>query len=209
MRFKILLISAFTIFNFAFISSNPIAAKEIYVSAWGGVNYIYDEDTVGTAASSTINYDLGYAAGVGVGISINDLISFEGELGYRRNTVDFISNGNPGSGDTDVLTGMGNVIYNLGTYLDGKIRPYFGVGAGIANVESHFVWPNPNQDANELVFAYQIMGGLNYKISDTTHIFLETRYFQTSDFDLDVSTGGTRSFKVRSTSGLIGVRHSF
>ncbi|MFZ9014526.1 MAG: hypothetical protein ACO21T_10760, partial [Alphaproteobacteria bacterium] len=62
---------------------------------------------------------------------------------------------------------------------------------------------------NEEVFAYQVMFGVDYKITADTNVFLETRYFQTADFDLDVSTGGTRSFKVRSTSGLIGIRHSF
>jgi opacity protein-like surface antigen len=198
-----------TLLSFAFICSSPVAAKDLYVSAWGGLNYIYDEDATSTAGTSTINYDLGGAAGIAVGIAVNDLISFEGEIGYRRNTVDFISNGNPGSGDTDVISGMANTVLNLGTFVDGTIKPYAGVGFGMANVESHFVWPNPNQDANEEVFAYQVMFGVDYKITADTNVFLETRYFQTADFDLDVSTGGTRTFKVRSTSGLIGIRHSF
>jgi len=206
---KNLLLALSTFLSFAFICSSPVAAKDLYVSAWGGLNYIYDEDATSTAGSSTINYDLGGAAGVAVGIAVNDLISFEGEIGYRRNTVDFISNGNPGSGDTDVISGMVNTVLHLGTFIDGTIKPYAGVGIGMANVESHFVWPNPNQDANEEVFAYQVMFGLGYKFSDDTGVFLETRYFQTAGFDLDVSTGGTRSFKVRSTSGLIGIRHSF
>jgi len=193
-----------TFLSFAFICSSPVAAKDFYVSAWGGLNYIYDEDATSAAGSSTINYDLGGAAGVAVGIAVNDLISFEGEIGYRRNTVDF-----PGSGDTDVMSGMVNTVLNLGAYLDGKIKPYAGAGFGMANVESHFVGANSNQDANEEVFAYQVMFGVDYKITAHTNVFLETRYFQTAGFDLDVSTGGTRSFKVRSTSSLIGIRHSF
>ena len=201
---KNLLLVLSTFLSFAFICSSPVAAKDLYVSAWGGLNYIYDEDATSAAGSSTINYDLGGAAGVAVGIAVNDLISFEGEIGYRRNTVDF-----PGSGDTDVISGMVNTVLNLGAYLDGKIKPYAGAGFGMANVESHFVGANSNQDANEEVFAYQVMFGLGYKFSDDTSVFLETRYFQTAGFDLDVSTGGTRSFKVRSTSGLIGIRHSF
>jgi len=201
---KNLLLVLSTFLSFAFICSSPVAAKDLYVSAWGGLNYIYDEDATSTAGTSTINYDLGGAAGISVGIAVNDLISFEGEIGYRRNTVDF-----PGSGDTDVISGMVNTVLNLGAYLDGKIKPYAGAGFGMANVESHFVGTNSNQDANEEVFAYQVMFGLDYKFSDDTSVFLETRYFQTAGFDLDVSTGGTRSFKVRSTSGLIGIRHSF
>jgi len=201
---KNLLLVLSTFLSFAFICSSPVAAKDLYVSAWGGLNYIYDEDATSAAGSSTINYDLGGAAGVAVGIAVNDLISFEGEIGYRRNTVDF-----PGSGDTDVISGMVNTVLNLGAYFDGKIKPYAGAGFGMANVESHFVGTNSNQDANEEVFAYQVMFGLDYKFSDDTSVFLETRYFQTAGFDLDVSTGGTRSFKVRSTSGLIGIRHSF
>ena len=197
--FSVLILMSFTL-----VFPITVAAKDLYVSAWGGLNYIYDEDATSAAGSSTINYDLGGAAGAAVGIVVNDLISFEGEIGYRRNTVDF-----PGSGDTDVISGMVNTVLNLGAYLDGKIKPYAGAGFGMANVESHFVGANSNQDANEEVFAYQVMFGLGYKFSDDTSVFLETRYFQTAGFDLDVSTGGTRSFKVRSTSGLIGIRHSF
>jgi opacity protein-like surface antigen len=206
---KNLLLVLSTFLSFAFICSSPVAAKDLYVSAWGGPNYIYDEDATSTAATSTINYELGGAAGIAVGIAVNDLISFEGEVSYRRNTVDSISNGNPGSGDTDVISGMVNTVLKLGTYVGEKINPYAGVGFGMANVESHFVGPNPNQDANEEVFAYQVMFGVDYKITADTNVFLETRYFQTADFDLDVSTGGTRTFKVRSTSALIGIRHSF
>jgi hypothetical protein len=53
----LLVLSAFL--SFAFICSSPVAAKDLYVSAWGGLNYIYDEDATSTAATSTINYDLG------------------------------------------------------------------------------------------------------------------------------------------------------
>lgn len=144
------------------------------------------------------------------------------EIGYRQADFDKVSKGKlrrPGRDDAPLEEGkykgelrtwslMANGVY---AFEAGKLRPYFGLGFGLARHESRVPAqtfrgsPVQRSSSSDRVFAYQGMAGIGYAISETIEVRGGYRYFWTQDGffnDRTHATYGSHNFEA-------GVRFRF
>ena len=154
-------------------------------------------------ATGDFEMDAGYGATLAFGYGATPGISGEIEVGYRTTDLSGIENvtitnrgnpetsvvgGIPADGDLDTLSFMVNGIYTFDTRV---FRPYVGVGIGLAQHR----WKYPGQTLgtslgnvdvprtwdDDVVFAYQLMVGLNWAFADNTEARAGYRYFATTE----------------------------
>ncbi|MFZ0692759.1 MAG: outer membrane beta-barrel protein [Alphaproteobacteria bacterium] len=143
--------------------------------------------------------DPGFGVTGALGYAWENGLRTEAELGYRRNGIDKVSGGAYGTrftGDVDghisALSGMFNMLYDYDT--KSAFTPYIGSGLGLANVTAA---SGPlHVDDNDVVFAYQFMGGVRYALTDNISIRTGYRYFATTAPDIRGSSGEYGSHNV-------------
>ena len=165
--------------------------------------------TVDIDINTTVDRKLGGAVLGAVGYGFSNGIRIEAEVGYRINGLDTmtidsvdiaitppgvggsipIGIGTQLNGNTDVLSFMANVAYDFTT--DMGIRPYVGVGAGVALLftDASLTVPIIGDisliDDTAVAFAYQAMAGVDYPISESWTVGLEYRFFGTLSPDFE------------------------
>ncbi len=149
-----------------------------YLGAQTGVNLLNDADTSFPGTSSEFEYDPGFGLLGQVGMPLGDF-RVEAEIGWRRNSIDEFA-GAGIDGDTNLFSFMANGYYDIP--LGWRVTPYVGAGAGGAVVS---VDADGIVDESEVVFAYQGIAGLSYKINDELAIKGDYRYLATEDFTVD------------------------
>ena len=126
----------------------------------------------------------------------------EFELGYRSYDFEKETRVQP-EGDFSTVSLMANGIYSFD--LEG-FRPYAGLGLGVATHTAEITGSSVVFGKGEAsVFAYQVLAGVGYPLSDRAEILLGYRYFGTGegDYGQGVSiTPANHSFE-------IGVLYSF
>ncbi len=124
--------------------------------------------------------------------------------GPARNAVDHVAL--PIDGRFTTISVMANAIY--GTELAG-FRPYVGGGVGLARHQakidsiayeagSELTAAPIGFSENATVFAFQLMAGIGYPLSEQAEMWLGYRYFETADADFRVSemTFSTHNFEL-------------
>lgn len=165
----------------------------------------------GTGLGWETELGTGYAIFGALGYAMDNGLRFEAEFAYRDNSINSHSGVAVGGGVIDsedagvLITGsdnlgvsvgdlvadgqgdvtswsvMGNLFYDFKT-ANASIVPYLGVGIGYAEVDSKYAPSGVGiLDDKDRGFAFQIMGGIAYALSDTTHLFVGYRYFQADD----------------------------
>ncbi|NOT40322.1 MAG: porin family protein [Alphaproteobacteria bacterium] len=184
------------------------AAGSTYGTAYIGLrgSYVFTDDgsTTGTSGFNYIqSYDDGYATAAYLGWTLTHGIRFEAEGGFRSADIDsvLIVSGDAGlnylpgdvvdvGADVQAATVMGNFYYDFDIF-EGQFVPWVGVGAGAAHVEYEVTDPlgvfGGNDDA--WIFAYQLMAGITFPVSDGISITASYHYFSTEDFDRTGATG--------------------
>lgn len=202
-----------------------VAADGPYLSLSAGANFLSDIEAVGGlggAENRVVEFDSdpGPAVGGGIGyrhgLGVLGALRGEAEVFYRTNTVDdleFNTVPQDESGSTSALSGMLNLFYDLSQWGDSFV-PYLGAGVGVARVSQDIRYgAGANIQDSDTVLAYQFMGGLAVKASDSVEFFVEGRYFATADPELDRFGGGPGGAAVTAQeaeydaiTGLVGVR---
>ena len=143
--------------------------------------------------------DPGFGVTGALGYAWENGLRTEAELGYRRNGIDKVSGGAYGTrftGDADghisALSGMFNVLYDYDT--KSAFTPYIGSGLGLANVTASS--DRLHVDNNDVVFAYQFMGGVRYALTDNISLRTGYRYFTTTGPNIQGSSGEYGSHNV-------------
>jgi opacity protein-like surface antigen len=114
------------------------------------------------------------------------------------------------SGDIDTTTLMLNAFYDFDT--GSKLTPYIGLGLGWMNVDLTYQPGGVGvirDDDN--VFAYQLVGGLNYEVNDSISVFASYRYRDSRDARVRSSLLPA-AFDIEGTSSStidLGIRYSF
>lgn len=100
---------------------------------------------------------------------------------------------------------------NIGYDLGPKLKPYVGAGIGFANVSANKIQALNTTivDDSEIVFAYQAIGGISYLVMPKTTMFLEYRYFATTNPSFSGVGGGTVKSEFQSNNIMIGARYAF
>ena len=139
----------------------------------------------------------------------------EFEISYRRYAVESASRGSTISdleGNVSYLSGMVNGLCDFKT--GSGFTPFIGIGLGMSQVTWSEVVEKGNPtngfDDSSNVFAYQVMGGVGYALTDSLTLDFEYRYFHASDVDLISKTGTKKTWDNDTNhSFLIGLRYLF
>lgn len=138
----------------------------------------------------------------------------EFELSYRKYSADTYKWGSTTSsmeGDVSHLSGMVNGLCDFKTGTG--FTPFFGIGFGVSNVAWSDVKVNGSSvttDDSANVFAYQLMAGVGYGLTDSLILDLECRYFHAQDVTLKNNQGTEFAMDNNTNhSFLIGLRYLF
>ncbi len=192
----------------------------------------------GTSVGWTTEFDEGYTVSAAIGRQFGAFRG-ELELAYQSNDIDTHNNVAVGGGIIDsedagvLITGSPNLGVTVGALVDdgegsidttylmangyydftplGPVRPYVGGGVGVGFVNVDYS-PSGVQivDDDATVFAYQLIAGASYDISDRTALFAQYRYRATDDVETDVSLfDATLDVENRSSIIEAGLRFRF
>jgi opacity protein-like surface antigen len=214
MKKSLSLLAAFLV---AGMWSAPVQAADHYVSAMAGMSWFQDSDIEHVYSLSdykdvaTVSFDSGLTAVGAIGCDYGST-RLEAELGYQKNDVDGLDNG-----DVQVLSLMANGFYDIDL---GGVDLYAMAGVGVAQVNVDIDVTRTfrqqtydfNDEANEVTLAYQVGAGLAIPVGDGVMIDARYRYFATTDFtagdDGAASWMGSADYNtnVSSHSALLGLR---
>ena len=176
-------------------AAEEATASNIYISVFGGANFLSDIDFTNGATEVETDYDTGFSIGGAIGYKWSDH-KFGGfsprtelEFSYFDNSVDGINFSGNGPGEEVVLGGSDvtgfNVFANLFFDYDTGTRftPYVGGGLGITRADFDIAYnaANLNLSDNDTSFAWHIGGGANFALTDSVSFFADARYQRTSD----------------------------
>jgi opacity protein-like surface antigen len=189
-----MLIRATTGFAVLALFATPAVAQDgTYVSLSGA--YVFSEE-VGTNIGLEAETEDGYAIAAAVGRSFGPI---RGELegSYRESGIGAASGlglSVPGAGDVSALSAMANVYFSPDLQL-GPVRPYVGAGAGISRFKASDVQavgiPGLGPvSASETGFAYQLMAGAEFPLSEAATVTAGYRYFATPDVNATLAPFG-------------------
>jgi opacity protein-like surface antigen len=128
----------------------------------------------GTAGDLSMDSGFGFLAAVG---NKFDGLRGEAEIAYRTNDLNKTSTG-PATGEITSLSFLGNLLIDFP--LSENLQPFLGAGMGLAQVDSGSADLN---NANDTVFAYQLIAGIGFPLTYVTTIDLQYRYFATANPD--------------------------
>lgn len=162
-----------------------------YLGLAASLTYLNDSDISG-ATTGEMEFDTGagFAASLGYmppfEMAPFNNMRLEAELAYRRNDLDQRVTGGVAStarGAMRVWSYMANAYYDFRNQT--RWTPYFGAGAGGAEVKLGSQSGLGNTDETDNVFAYQFMAGLTYSPQSMpqTDWGLGYRYFATGDVE--------------------------
>lgn len=160
-----------------------------YVSITGAYTF---PNQFSTDVGVTGDLDDGYAITGAVGRRFGP-VRGEVEAGWRENNIGQANGFGltvPGEGSVSALSAMANVYFDPAFNL-GPFQPYVGGGIGVARFRANDVVaigvPGAGPvSASKTGFAWQLMAGVGYKVSDTATLTAGYRYFATPDVEADI-----------------------
>lgn len=193
----------------------------------------------GTELGWNTDFKSGYALRSAIGYGYGSGFRGELEFAWRRNKVSSHDSVAVGGGVIDsedagvLITGSGNLGASVGAIVaDGRgkstswsfmangyydidtgsaVTPYVGAGIGYASTKVRF---NPSgvaiADDKDGSLAWQLIGGLSYRLSDNTELYTDYRYFDggSAKIALDLLPGEL-SVDNKSHNLFVGIRFSF
>lgn len=188
------------------------AATTDYVG--GQVSAVFLEDSGNKYDKLNLRLDSEYDTGLGLaaifGKRYDNGFRVEGELGYRTNEVsDFKAGGTSfgADGDISVFSFLFNTFFDLRN--PSPFTPYFGAGAGIAQVLFDASLDSFSIDDDTTVFAYQLGAGLGFEINPQLTLDLGYRYFATGDPRIEDEDGDKFKTEYASHNLMAGIRVPF
>lgn len=190
-----------------------------YVSVFGG--YVDLEDYDGMAAASRlIEFNGGWQFGIKRGRIFNNGVRLESEFSFRHNTNDVYSLGNfvgpdfvamstvDATGSVYHVSNMTNVLKDLDSLATNGVTPYVGFGLGGVYADGEIETALPTFDfISDYAFAYQLIVGLNRRVSNNVSAFAEYKYFGSSGVEVQDGTGAVvGEFDLQSNNLLFGLQ---
>lgn len=190
------------------LSPAAAGAEGLYISGGAGVNFPRESNLDGTGFKLDADIDEGFAGVGALGYEFDRGIRLEGELGYRTGEIGSVS-GTSASGDVNVWSGMGNLLYDIPT--GWAVKPFIGAGIGLARVDADGVSPVSTTaiDDNDTSIAFQGIAGLGYQINEQLNLNISYRYFTAPDLGFMAANGTRVDSDYSAHTVLIGLRFSF
>ncbi len=213
----------------AFVGIQAVSISSAH-AGWYTESSIFQSDVDDTSLTSDgrdveaeLDEEIGFSTAVGYKFKGHSLGAVRVDLEYLNTDNDNeeinfngnIFNGSAVGGSLETEALFLNVIQEFNT--GSPYIPYVGVGVGLVNVDSDLRYgPVANISDDDTVFGYNFVVGLDVKLSKKFTGFIEYRYLETNDVDLDRLGGGPGGLAVTSQSGDIqidtigvGLRYSF
>jgi len=205
----------------------PSAAADtdpgLYVQYSGGVSFVRNQnlkgnDSSGSSLSGHSEQDTGFNFGLALGKRFFEHLRGDIEFTYRRSEVDALSlQGEPdnASGSLGVFALMANAYVDWD--LDIGVVPYAGFGIGWASVDydakNNAGALKAKVDGRDSVFAWSLMTGGSYPVTEVLDLSLGYRYFATTDpkINSNVKNLGSRRLEGEYDSHeiVLGLRFNF
>ena len=195
---------------------NGILESTFYLSLFGGYTNLdpvtISDPTGDFRLDATDGYGLGVALGQYQGLNLRTEIEFS----FRENELTSITSpGNPAfvqpafeNADVRSFAGMANAIWEFVDFPTSRLKPYVGAGFGFVNVEAEATVAGVDAfagiDDSDSSFAFQLIGGLNFRVNETVDIFGEYRYLKADSLQL-----GNFGFDYETSNVFGGLRVKF
>ncbi len=168
--------------------SSPAFAEGLYLGGYLGPSALDEADLDWGGTPGTMQFDLGFGAGVIIGASVADNIRLEGDLSYIVSPATQIGSTTV-DGNVNTLSLGANLFYDFG---GNQFRPYVGAGLAVVNIDVGGVTFG---GADVFEGAVTTMGGqiiLGVSIPlQTVTVFADYRGFMTPALDLKTAGGAT------------------
>jgi opacity protein-like surface antigen len=154
----------------------PAAAADAdspwYWKVEAGANWAKDSDL-----------DIGFRTDAGVGYKFHKYIAGELETGFIYNGIDGVD------GSLSHIPVLVNAVFRYDN--SSKFVPYAGAGVGGAYSILSIDDGGIDDDDGDIVFAWQLFGGVRYNINDRTSVGIYYKYLGTGDSSFSISGFGT------------------
>lgn len=195
---------------------NGFLESTFYLSLFGGYTNLapvtISDPTGDFRLDATDGYGLGAALGQYQGLNLRTEIEFS----FRENELTSITS--PGdstfvppafeNADVRSFSGMANAIWEFVEFRSARVKPYVGAGFGFVNVEAEATVAGVDAfagiDDSDSSFAFQVIGGLNFRVNETVDIFGEYRYLKADSLQL-----GNFGFDYETSNVFGGLRVKF
>ena len=202
----------------------------------GGPLLFYSSVFVGGTGFSNLNLsgedgniDIGDEDGVALGFAFGQIqgknLRSEVEVTYRTNDLNGFNLQNL-DGDNQFLSGAGtlesfavmfNVFWDFVDVPSARFKPYLGGGIGGVSVDTDFQINGIERfdDGSDTSLAYQWIGGVNYRATQYSNLFVEYRYFAADSLHLTTTlpansiVDGDGELNYRTNNILFGMRMKF
>ncbi len=145
---------------------------------------VADPTDIVFAFATKSGLDLGHNLSGAVGYNWGNL-RVEGEIAYTENGFDSLEVlGALGAGAKGDMSSLGFMVNAFRDFeISGPWRAYFGGGVGpaIVSINNGNLLGIPLVDNDDTVFAYQVGTGMRYRMSSSTALALDYRFFSTLD----------------------------
>lgn len=201
-------------FIFAIGFSGQALADNKYFSVAGGTtgssDYSYQTNFMG---KYTVNMDSGINFAAAIGVDASD---YAGLKGFRpeiavtvRSQTDGTHKNSAGYNFVSDLE-VKSYSLDLNGYFDldtkGKVSPYVGVGAGVAQISV----TNYTLDDSTSTLHLQLMGGVSFKANDKMSVFIEGRGERYGTLKIEnVSNSAEEEFDISGFGLMAGARFKF
>ena len=182
----------------------------LYIGLGGGVTMPKDSDFDAPGINGNAELNTGWKGIGSLGYKFSNSIRSELELGYGRNEIDKIR-GVSADGDFNHASVMANAFYDFDKLLPwSAVTPFVGLGLGGAWVKAmNATIPGFRTDDVDTGFAYQLMAGVNFDITNQLSANVGYRWFHVPDLKFTSDTGQTVNADYGAHMFMVGLRWSF
>jgi opacity protein-like surface antigen len=162
-------------------------SSRIYFAGYMGLNVFGDQafSDSDTGASGDIEQKNAMSFGSALGLRINNNLRVEAEFDYAKSDMDRIDVSGVGSAELDGnlsnYLGMINVYYDFD--VPWKIQPFLGAGLGLGYYDGEVSGGGITESDSAWAVAWQIGGGLKYRVSPDLAITTGYRYLSSTDLE--------------------------
>lgn len=191
-----------------FAFSGPALGQTYYLGLGGGYAQAIDTDlTLNGSGLSEAGFEADGAAAAAFGFESHDGWRIEGELSWRRTSLDTLD-GAAANGTVETWATMVNVFFRPNIRAAAGL--YLGGGLGVARVEAAgIVTANGPLDGFDLAPAWQLGAGFEFAMFRRTTLSIDYRYLVANRIDLIDDSGGAVGLDSRTNSAMIGLRFGF
>ncbi len=177
---------------------------EMYFSGNVGIGWVDDISLTDGVETIDLSFDPGYGVSAAFGHAYSNGFRTEIEFNYFSSDLDEVTVVGEGSaslnGDGTVVAVMVNGLYD---FMPGQtFNPFVGAGVGYANAEIDLLGISEDDD----VFAYQLIAGVAFKLTERLTSDVQYRYFGTEDLEFEDVTDAD---SVNTHNLMVGLRYSF